>query len=519
MTDYSWNIICDPISVAHPTQREIQQSKLLEEFICTKAPFSTQEEEALKQNILQHLNNIVQEWADVIRIRKANSEPHRDSSEQESARIHTFGSYRLGVSTIGSDIDCLCIAPSFVERDEFFDTLLDRLKGETDITDILCVKATRVPIIKFTFCGVQIDLLFSRLAYPKLPKNIDLTADDILRNLDNESVLSINGCRVADQTLKLVSNLDTFRICLRAIKVWGKNRGLYNNMMGYLGGVHLSLLVARVCQLYPHAPPCRLLSRFFLFYDMWQWKNPIVLRQVRYGGQLGSNVWNPHKNVYVMAILTPAYPSNNASHNVSKSTLHLMKEEFHRGRQLLVTEKNQELSDAELLSRWKQLMEPSDFFYRYKKFLQIVVSTEPYETDCTRTKPNVRKWSGYVESRIRLLVTSLELVDGIQFAIPWHESMTIPRHESITDLNNQLQCCETIHYFIALVFDNKESLQPRSLDLSDVTNNWLSCIMAWNEKDPECTVLLKYIDNKKTKDFVFPNGQKLSRKRKRDKGQ
>ena len=251
------------------------------------------------------------------------------------AQIHTFGSYRLGVSTIGSDIDCLCIAASSVEREEFFTGLVERLIQEPHITDVLCVKATRVPLIKFYFSGVQIDLLFSRLAYPKLPKKMDFTADDILQNLDSESMLSLNGCRVADQTLKLVANLESFRICLRAVKIWGKQRGIYNNMMGYLGGVHLSILVARICQLYPNAAPSHLISRFFMLYSMWQWPKPILLRQIKYGGPLVANVWNPQKDgtaaSSLMPILTPAYPSNNTTHNVSKSTLRLMSEEFQRG--------------------------------------------------------------------------------------------------------------------------------------------------------------------------------------------
>ena len=205
--------------------------------------------------------------------------------------------------------------------------------------DILCVQGTRVPLIKFYYNTIQIDLLFARLSYSRLPEHLDLTADEILRNLDVESVLSINGCRVADQTLKLVPNVENFRICLRAIKIWAKRRGTYNNMMGYLGGVHLSLLVARTCQLYPNSAPSRLFSRFFKFYEKWVWPKPIVLRQVDYGGPLSMKVWNPHTKIkdraHLMPILTPAYPCNNATHNVSKSTLYLMKSEFSRGSRLL----------------------------------------------------------------------------------------------------------------------------------------------------------------------------------------
>jgi hypothetical protein len=149
----------------------------------------------------------------------------------------------------------------------------------------------------------------------------------------------VNGCRVADQTLKLVPNVESFRVCLRAVKIWAKHRGAYNNRMGYLGGVHLSILVARICQLYPNAAPSRLFIKFFKLYYQWSWPNPIVLRHVDYSGSLAKEVWNPHANPqdrsHLMPILTPAYPCNNATHTVSKSTLHLMKEEFTRGHDIL----------------------------------------------------------------------------------------------------------------------------------------------------------------------------------------
>ncbi len=430
------------------------------------------------------------------------------SSCGSGVQIHTFGSYRLGVSTLGSDIDCLCIAPCFVEREEFFTSFLERLVSEPQITDILCVKETRVPLIKFYFSGVQIDLLFSRLAYPKLPKNVDLTADDILRNLDSESVLSINGCRVADQTLKLVPNIESFRICLRLVKIWGKKRGLYCNMMGYLGGVHLSLLVARTCQLYPNSAPSYLLSRFFMFYSGWHWKNPIVLRQVNYGGSLAENVWNPQKDGGLMPILTPAYPSNTATHNVSKSTLHLMNQEFKRGHQIL-----SETSGS--ITAWDKLIESSDFFLRYRKFLKITVGGD--------TNEELRKWAAYIESRIRFFVTRLETVDGVQFAIPWHNSFSVmakkeendpkaeendPKAEKSPDLND-------VVYFIALVLDlqnqagkNEKKLPIQKLNISSPISEWTSQVGYWGEKLDSSTVSIDYIDVRKMKDFVFPNGQK-----------
>lgn len=502
--------MCDPISVAHPTTIEMQQSRLLTNFIESMVPLSTLDEQQLKEKILNRLQTITSEW--VTELANAKGIVTNKHTITQGARIHTFGSYRLGVSTIGSDMDCLCIAPNFVEHDEFFTSLLKKLILEPGIVDLLPVRAARVPLIKFYFHQVQIDLLFSRLAYPTIPKEIDLTANTILRNLDNESMLSINGCRVADQTLKLIPNVESFRTCLRIIKIWGKRRGIYNNKMGYLGGVHLSILVARVCQLYPNAAPSFVLQRFFMFYNMWIWPTPIILQFIQFGGPLAANVWNAQKDTSsLMPILTPAYPSNNVTHNVSKSTLHIMKQEFLRGHEILshqnqINEKvqnNQTISDS--WKQWIELTESSDFFQRYRRFLKVSVRVSSNKN--AKNDP----WSAYIESRIRFLVNALEVVQGIEYAIPWHE----PFYET-----------DCTFFFVALVIcveHKKGSSLPsnKNLDVTTPVQEWIANVTRWNEKPVESSIAVDYIDVCKMKnDFVFPNGQKptiqKTRKRKRN---
>ena len=51
----------------------------------------------------------------------------------------------------------------------------------------------------------------------------DLKDDMLLKNLDPKCVRSLNGCRVTDEILRLVPNIDNFRLALRAIKLWAKS--------------------------------------------------------------------------------------------------------------------------------------------------------------------------------------------------------------------------------------------------------------------------------------------------------
>ena len=130
------------------------------------------------------------------------------------------------------------------------------------------------------------DLLFSRLALPIIPSNLNLLDISLLKNLDAKCVRSLNGCRVTDAILSLVPNQESFRLALRAIKLWAKSkkyfiyydivwsiiyleRGIYSNSLGYLGGVSWAMLVARTCQLYPNAAASTIVNKFFFVFEKW----------------------------------------------------------------------------------------------------------------------------------------------------------------------------------------------------------------------------------------------------------
>jgi len=106
---------------------------------------------------------------------------------------------------------------------------------------------------------------------------------------------------------------------------------------GFLGGINLALLVARICQLYPNALPNMLVSRFFRVYTQWRWPNPVMLCAIE-EGSLGLPVWDPRRNpkdrYHLMPIITPAYPCMNSTYNVTSSTLRVMSDEFQRGSEI-----------------------------------------------------------------------------------------------------------------------------------------------------------------------------------------
>ena len=53
--------------------------------------------------------------------------------------------------------------------------------------------------------GIDIDMTFARLALKEVTDNQSLSDSNLLKNLDQKCVRSLNGCRVTDEILNQVS--------------------------------------------------------------------------------------------------------------------------------------------------------------------------------------------------------------------------------------------------------------------------------------------------------------------------
>ncbi|XP_056326672.1 poly(A) polymerase gamma isoform X1 [Danio aesculapii] len=393
--------ITSSISLAFPREIDNIYTQKLTEAMKPFGVFEGEDELNHRLAVLGKLNSFVKEWISEISESK-NLPP--SAVANVGGKIFTFGSYRLGVHTKGADIDALCVAPRHVERTDFFSSFFEKLKRHDEIKDLRAVEDAFVPVIKFKFDGIEIDLLFARLALQSIPDNLDLRGDSLLRNLDIRCIRSLNGCRVTDEILYLVPNKENFRLTLRAIKLWAKRRGIYSNMLGFLGGVSWAMLVARTCQLYPNAVAATLVHKFFLVFSKWEWPNPVLLKQPE-DSNLNLPVWDPRVNpsdrYHLMPIITPAYPQQNSTYNVSTSTRTIMNEEFKNG--LTVTD---EILQGK--ADWSKLFEPPNFFQQYRHYIVLTASAS--------TEENHLEWIGLVESKIRVLVGNLERNEYITLA-------------------------------------------------------------------------------------------------------
>jgi len=171
-----------------------------------------------------------------------------------------------------------------------------------------------------------------------------------------------------------------------------------------------------------------------VFYK-WQWPQPVLLKKPDDIPGLGFAVWDPRQNVsdrfHLMPIITPAYPQQNSTFNVSKSTLEVMKEEFRLS--LLICE---EIIAGK--ATWDKLFESPNFFLKYRHYIVLEASSA--------TEADQIQWYGHVESKVRHLVGDLER-DALELAHVWPKT-----YPSLEEGKEKTTC----YWFIGLVIKGEK---------------------------------------------------------------
>lgn len=108
-----------------------------------------------------------------------------------------------------------------------------------------------------------------------------------------------------------------------------------------------------------------------------------------------------------MPIITPAYPSMCATFNITHSSKAVIQKELD-----FFAEQVEQIMLGKL--PWKSLFVKHTFFTQDYKYYIIVNAA-------SMTKENSKIWGGFVESKIRLLVQSLERHASIQLARPFNK--------------------------------------------------------------------------------------------------
>ncbi|KND92645.1 Poly(A) polymerase pla1 [Tolypocladium ophioglossoides CBS 100239] len=534
--------VTPPISVTLPTEQEKRASDALIEELRRQKTFESPSDTQKRHKVLESLQNICDEF--VKRVARKKEPKNEILIKNARGKVFTYGSFRLGVFGPGSDIDTLIVAPKYVTRDDYFEYFPDMLvdmapKGA--ITELAVVTDAFVPIIKFEYSGISIDLIFSRLIQKQLSPDLqDLKDSGLLRGLDEAELRSLNGTRVTDEILNLVPEQSTFNLALRAIKPWAQRRAVYANIMGFPGGVAWAMLVARVCQLYPKAATSVIVNKFFLVMGQWRWPQPVLLKPIE-SVPLPVRVWNPKAykgdSFHLMPVITPAYPSMCATFNITRSSMTIINQELQRGL---------ELTESIMVGKrpWSDLFVKHTFFTTdYKYYISV--------TTASKDKEAHKVWSGYVESKVRMLVQKLELHQSIALARAFNkgydrrhrcnDDAQIPQvqegsldfvlkpddTDTENDANKKQEPAEdgegsqppfpanvyTTTHYIGLELEKK----AKSLDLSYQVDEFKTLCTQWNkykdELQPLVSIGIQHVRNVNLPDDVFEAGEAKPQKK------
>jgi poly(A) polymerase Pap1 len=518
--------VFDPMSTKAPTQRELGFTKTLLAHLDKVSPLENAEEKGRRTLLLQTLSGMLNEWVEDVAAAKGM--PHFKEEGMNSGKLFVSGSYRLAVNSRGADIDTICCVPRHVSREDFFDEekgLVARLRAHPDVSHVLPIAGAKVPIIEVIWNDIELDVLYSQVQQNRVPQKPDELLDDsVLQGMDEASVMSLNGPRVTEMLVKMVEhNLETFRIVLRAVRVWAKKRGIYSNKMGFLGGVNWGILVVFLCQLYPEATASKLLFHFFSVFKGWNWPDPIELCHKYEVPLLGRAQWDPRVDhrarLDVMPIITPAYPCLNSSYNVSTPTLDIMKAEFARGLRVVKNVLTKKAS-------WDELFEPVDFFVRFNDYLVVTAGA--------KTKRDLDKWTGYMESQLRIFTGKLTYQplsaiylfprkfevakaavekqaanEGDQDKPKKDEGMegTTSNEEGKVD-----QVPSDAQWYIG-IRRRHDKVVAGKLAITNEVKSWKDKVLGWSERDEGCTVkvgVTKWKDLPDVSD-LFPEGKDAAR--------
>ncbi|XP_062188068.1 nuclear poly(A) polymerase 3-like [Phragmites australis] len=359
-----------------------RRSRSLVKLLKDEGAVPSPKDDKKREQVIRELKKIVMHWAKVLAYEQ--SVPPRLAT----ATVLTYGSYTLGAHGSESDIDALCVGPCIATLQyHFFVVLRQILEGRPEVSEVQTVESAKVPLMRFRFDGIAVDLTYAHLPAIDASKAINTFSPQLLQKIDARSWRSLSGVRVNEQIVQIVPKAENFQVLLRCVKLWARKRGLHCHHLGFFAGIHLAILAAYVCQRYPDASGNGLFTVFFQTFAHWPWQVPVSLHDqptncLRSEGQL-------------MPIVMPCTPPEFCVSNVTKSTFNKIRQELMRGYALT---KDPLRHDFELA--W--LFEPFPYAAMYQHFLRIAL--------CAPTSAELRDWAGWVKSRFRHLILKLEKI-------------------------------------------------------------------------------------------------------------
>ncbi|KAK7748886.1 hypothetical protein SLS53_000910 [Cytospora paraplurivora] len=308
--------------------------------------------------------------------------------------ITPVGSYGLGVWDSSSDIDCLCIGP--FSSSTFFSIAAQRLRRALDkgIKVIRRVRAHTGTMLELEVQGIKVDLHYapSQAVAENWPDVLELPSSSPVWTLSPQTLNKLKPTRDLDYVRRSIPDIANFRLAHRLIKAWAKRRGIYSAKYGYLGGIQITILLARVYKLLAGEATVvsvpDLLTTFFNHYANLDWKNDVVFDPFFH-----KHLNHRRTDREPMAIIGYFPPSLNTCTAASVPSVRTIAEEFQRADRLLSEER----------TTWSHFLTIDDgnFLQLFKSYIKIDVQF--WGGSLTKG----RSFVGWLESRCVSLLVDL----------------------------------------------------------------------------------------------------------------
>lgn len=344
----------------------------------------------------------------------SDSDPHfsqrtpNGSVPRPGGRLLPIGAYGLGNLLDGETVDVVYLAPPHVRITGLVQRLSKTLqqKGVSTVLPGCDDGSLRGPAIAFYMRGVRVKLIVSQQV-PALPKQY---ADSVL--IASSGFLA----RAAvESVLTGVPNVEQFAFLLRLVRCWARQRGIYGNFFGFLGGMAWAVCCARVCQMERCSDAFQLALTFFRIMSHWNWSEPVVLTGFDYEAPDLDEAELAEEPRKLFSVILPAGIGIPASRTVPRTTAMILVTEIFRGYKLV-----QQVGASQ--AQWPDLFKPFPFFRKYQNYLQFKFFASSEEV--------LEKWFIWAMDQMAEIVTlfeaessSCDIVRPWPFAIPFNDTV------------------------------------------------------------------------------------------------
>lgn len=342
-----------------------------------------------------------------------------------------LGSYAMDTYLADSDVDVLAIGS--VTPRVFFEAAVARLKtlNAAERDEVEGFKAVHfvnslVPIVEAVLNGIKFDIQYCQASglvkrfhtTMPAPTLVDLVFDkELISTLPPYSLRPLNTYRDTAYLIHTIPSLPIYRTAHRFLSLYLKRRGLYSAKFGYLGGVHLSLMLSRVMKLLSASPnqsnstqanpisPASLIRTFFTHYASFNFSQSII-RDPQIAAS--HKAYDPTSRSTREPVLIQSIHKPTARVNIAASCTHLsaltLSTEFS-----LASSKLQQGDWNWCLQSQKASAE--EFVEGFGAFVRVAIEVwEVWEMG----NEQIREILGVVESRMRGLLVALGRVEGVE---------------------------------------------------------------------------------------------------------